>query len=303
MSNEPPHFDDDRLHPEGMLPKPFSSLIDVDVFAMSDKGLVRSANEDHYLVVRGGRAMETVFTSLTDRAGDLFEETAYGFVVADGVGGEAAGDVASRQAIFTLLNLALRTPDWQFRWGPDQINTVMWRMQDRFRRVNAALVQQATAHASLNGMCTTMTVALSHGKCLIVGHMGDSRAYLLHNRKLQRLTRDHTVAERLLEEGINPANDLLLNQLRNVLMQALGGPQGECNPETNDYFLEDGDQLLLCTDGLTDMVPEDEIEIVLTTSDSARSACRSLVNLALNSGGRDNITAIVARYSIPQLQT
>lgn len=302
MSNKPPPFNDDPLPPEAMLPKPFSSLIDVDVFAMSDKGLVRSTNEDHYLVVRGGRAMETVFTSLTDRAGDLFEETAYGFVVADGVGGEAAGAVASRQAIFTLLNLALRTPDWQFRWGPEQINTVMWRMQDRFRRVNAALVQQATAHASLNGMCTTMTVALSHGKCLIIGHMGDSRAYLLHNKKLQRLTRDHTVAERLLDEGINPANDQLLNQLRNVLMQALGGPQCECNPDTHDYFLEDGDQLLLCTDGLTDMVPEDEIEMVLTTADSARSACRSLVNLALSSGGRDNITAIVARYSIPQLQ-
>src|SRR5262245_61183075 len=122
MSNNPP-FDDDRLRPEAMLPKPFSSLIDVDVFAMSDKGLVRSTNEDHYLVVRGGRAMETVFTSLTDRTGDLFEETAYGFIVADGVGGEAAGEVASRQAIFTLLNLALRTPDWQFRWGPEQRKT------------------------------------------------------------------------------------------------------------------------------------------------------------------------------------
>jgi len=176
----------------------------------------------------------------------------------------------------------------------------MWRMQDRFRRVNAALVQQATAHASLNGMCTTMTVALSHGKCLIIGHMGDSRAYLLHDGKLQRLTRDHTVAERLIDEGVNPANDQLLNQLRNVLMQALGGPECECHPDTQDYFLEDRDQLLLCTDGLTDMVSDDEIETVLTTSDSAQSACRSLVNLALSSGGHDNITAIVARYSIPQ---
>src|ERR1041384_5190041 len=119
MSNNPP-FNDDPFPPEAMLPKPFSSLIDVDVFAMSDKGLVRSSNEDHYLVVRGGRARETVSTSLTDRTGDLFEETAYGFVVADGVGGEAGGEVASRQAIFTLLNLALRTPDWQFSWGPQE---------------------------------------------------------------------------------------------------------------------------------------------------------------------------------------
>ena len=271
---------------------------------MSDTGLVRNTNEDHYLVVRCGRAMETVFTSLSgNRDVDLFEETAYAFVVADGVSGEAGGEVASRQAIFTLLDLALRTPDWQFRWGPQKKNTVMWRMQDRFRRVNAALVQQATAHASLSGMCTTMTVALSHGKNLIVAYMGDSRVYLLHDGKLKRLTRDHTVAERLPEEGIDPANDQLLNQLRNVLMQALGGPESECNPSVHDYSLEDGDRLLICTDGLTQMVAEEEIENILQTSDSAQSACRSLVALALSSGGQDNITAIVARYSIPQSES
>lgn len=304
MSNKPPHFNDARFRPEMMLPKPFSSLIDVDVFAMSDKGLVRRTNEDHYLVVRAGRALETVFSSLSgNAAGDVFDEVGYGFVVADGVGGEANGEVASRQAIFTLLNLALRTPDWQFRWGPAQRNTVMWRMQDRFRRVNAALVQQATAHASLNGMCTTMTVALSHGKDLIIGHIGDSRAYLLQDKRLKRLTRDHTVAERLMDEGINPANDQLLSQLRNVLMQALGGPECECNPDAHDYSIDDGDQLLLCTDGLTDMVPEDEIETVLNTADSAQTACRSLMSLALGNGGRDNITTIVARYSIPQSQS
>lgn len=176
-------------------------------------------------------------------------------------------------------------------------------MQDRFRRVNAALVQQATAHASLNGMCTTMTVALTHGQDLIVGHIGDSRAYLHHEGKLRRLTRDHTVAERLLEEGIDPGNDQLLNQLRNVLMHALGGAECECQPDTSDHHLEDGDQLLLCTDGLTDLVPEHEIELVLNSVDSAETACRTLVNLALNNGGQDNVTVIVARYSIPQVAT
>ena len=301
MSNNPPYFDDDSFRPEGPLPEPFSSLIDVDVFAMSDKGSVRETNEDHFLVIRISRALETVFSSLSRKhAGESFEETGYGFLVADGVSGEAGGELASRQAIFTLLNLALRTPDWQFRWGPEQRNTVMLRMQDRFRRVNAALVQQASADASLNGMCTTMTIALSHGKSLIIGHMGDSRAYLLHDRQLQRLTRDHTVAEHLLEEGINPENDQLLNQLRNVLMQALGGPESECKPDAHDYVIEDGDQLLLCTDGLTTLVMEEEIESVLVTSDSAQSACRSLINLALSNGGADNVTAIVARYSIPQ---
>ena len=288
----------------GVLPRPFSSLIGVDVYALSEKGYVRSQNEDHYLVVRVGRALETIFSNLGgNRRGDCFDEVGFGFVIADGVSGEAAGEVASRQAIFTLLDLALRTPDWQFRWGAKERNTVMWRMQDRFRRVNAALVQQATAHASLNGMCTTMTVALTHGQDLIVGHIGDSRAYLLHEGKLRRLTRDHTVAEHLREEGIDPANDQLLNQLRNVLMHALGGPESECRPDTSEHRIEDGDQLLLCTDGLTDRVPEAEIEFVLNKVDSAHLACRTLLNLALNNGGQDNATVIVARYSIPQVDT
>src|SRR5690349_20267893 len=91
-------------------PAPFSSLVAVDVFAMSDKGHVRAHNEDHFLVIRGGRAIETVMSNLGEsQPGDLFEETAFGMVVADGVGGEAAGEIASRQAIYTLLGLTLHT--------------------------------------------------------------------------------------------------------------------------------------------------------------------------------------------------
>src|SRR4029078_5840563 len=99
----------------------------------------------------------------------------------------AAEPCGRREAIFNLLNLALRTPDWQFRWGPKEKNTVMWRMQDRFRGIHAALLEQATAHAAPRGMCTTLTAALSHGKDLVIGHIGDSRAYLLRDGKLKRL--------------------------------------------------------------------------------------------------------------------
>jgi protein phosphatase len=272
------------------------------VFAISDQGRVRKNNEDHYLVVHGGRNLETIFSNLAkNQPGDRFEETAYAMVVADGVGGEAAGEVASQEAIFGLLNLSLRTPDWQFRWGPAQKNTVMWRMQDRFRLVNAALVQQAIAHAALSGMCTTMTAALSYGKNLVICHIGDSRAYLFRSGRLEQLTRDHTLAERLLDDGVNPQDDHLLRELRSVLMQALGANESDCHPDVHDYLLEDGDQLLLCTDGLTDMVDNTEIESVLGEENSAQSATRNLIDLALRNGGRDNVTVIVARYSIPQV--
>ena len=281
-------------------PTPFSSLVSVDVFGMSDKGHMRTRNEDHFLVVRCGRAVETVLSNIGENPpGDLFEETGFGMVVADGVGGEAAGEVASRQAIYTLLSLALHTPDWQFRWGAKERNTVMWRLKDRFRRVNAALIRESAANASLNGMCTTMTVAVSQGDDLIIGHVGDSRAYMLHEGKLVRLTRDHTLGARLVEDGTHSPNDRLVRELRNVLMQALGSRETECLPDVHDHVLESGDQVLLCTDGLTDMVDDKLIESVLNEASSAKTACQSLIDLALSNGGRDNITAIVARYSIP----
>jgi protein phosphatase len=267
---------------------------------MTDKGHVRTQNEDHFLVLRSGRAVETVMSNLGEnQPGDLFEESAFAMVVADGVGGEAAGEVASGQAIYTLLSLALHTPDWNFRWGPKERNTVMWRMKDRFRRVNAALLREAAGDASLHGMCTTMTAAVSHGDDLIIGHVGDSRAYLLHDGKLVRLTRDHTLGERLVEDGTHKPNDRLVRELRNVLMQALGSRETECIPDVHDYLIENNDQVMLCTDGLSDMVEDSLIEAVLNEASSAKTACQSLVDLALSNGGRDNITVIVARYSIP----
>lgn len=279
--------------------QPFSSTLHVDFFGMSDRGLVRAQNEDHFLIVLARRSLETALTNLPEtQPGEILEETGYGMVVADGVGGEVAGEVASRQAIYTLLDLALHTSDWQFRWGPRERNVVMWRMKDRFRSVNAALLQDAAAHASLSGMCTTMTAAISYGKDLIVGHVGDSRAYLLHNGKLIRLTRDHTVGEQLVAEGTRAANDPLVLELRGLLLQTLGSREGECNPDVHDYSLHDGDQLLLCTDGLTDMVEQAQIESVLNDASSAKVACWNLIELALRNGGRDNVTVVVARYSV-----
>ena len=276
-------------------PRPLSSRVNVDLFGVTDKGYDRATNEDHFLIVRAGRAVETVLTSLgkdETMPGELFEETGYGMVVADGIGNDAGGEMASRQAIYTLLSLALHTPDWQFRWGSKEKNTVMWRMKDRFRRVNAALLRDATANVSLGGMCTTMTAALTHGTDLIIGHIGDSSAYLLHRGQLVKLTNDHTVRVRL-------PSDPLMVELRGLLLQTLGSREGECDPQVNNYLLEDDDQLLLCTAGLTDMVEDSEIEIVLNTASSAKSACRSLVDLALKNGGRENVTVIVAHYSIP----
>ena len=277
--------------------RPLSPQVRVDVFGMSEKGLVQAKNEDHFLVVRAARSLETVFTSLPEpQPGETFDDSGYGLVVADGVGDSAGGEVASRNAIYMLLNLALHTSDWQFRWGPKERNTVLLRMKDRFRNVNAALIGDAAAHASLSGMCTTMTAAVTYGNDAIVGHIGDSRAYLLHQGTLIRLTRDHTLGGRLVEEGTHLPNDPLVLEYRSLLLQSLGSREGECHPDVHNYLLQNGDQLLLCTDGLIDAVEEVDIESALNSATSAHFACRSLVDLALGNGGADNITVIVARY-------
>ena len=282
------------------LPSPISVNLDVDVFALSHQGHIRKLNEDHYLVVHCGRFLETVFSNVSDnRPGYRFDETAFGLVVADGVGGRASGEVASREAVIQLLELALQTPDWQFRWGQEEKNTVAWRMQDRFRRVNSALLEQGYDNANLDGMCTTLTAALSHGKDLVIGHVGDSRAYLLRQGKLERLTRDHTLAGQLLDEGEDIKNDDLMKSLGKVLVQAVGGSYVDFRPDVIHFTMEDQDQLLLCTDGLTEMVDDVLIGSVLEDSDSAQSGCRKLVELALAGGGRDNVTVVLARYSIP----
>ena len=276
-----------------------SSEAGVDVFGLSHKGLIRENNQDHFLVVRAARSLQTLFTNLTEtQPGEAFEEAGYGLVVADGVGGEAAGEFASRRAIYTLLKLALHTSDWQFRWGAKERNNVLWRMKDRFRSVNEAMVRDAAAHASLNGMCTTMTAAVTYGNDAIIGHIGDSSAYLLHRGKLIRLTRDHTLGGRLVEEGTHAANDPLVLEYRSLLLQALGSREGECHPDVHNYLLQDSDQLLLCTNGLTDMVREADIESAMNSATSASFACRNLIDLALGNGGADNVTVIVARYSI-----
>ena len=281
------------------LMRPLFPRVDVDVFGMSDKGPVRERNEDHFLVVRAARSLETVFTNLPEaQAGEAYEESGFGLVVADGVGDAPAGEIASRNAIYLLLNLVLQTSDWQFRWGPKERNTVLWRMKDRFRSVNAALLRDAAAHASLSGMGTTMTAAVTYGNDAIIGHIGDSRAYLVHDGTLIRLTRDHTLGGRLVEEGTHAPSDPLVLEFRGLLLQSLGSREGECHPDVHNYLLQDGDQLLLCTDGLTEMVEEVDIEAALNDATSANSACQRLIELAQDKGGHDNVTVVVARYSI-----
>jgi serine/threonine protein phosphatase PrpC len=278
----------------------FSSAVAIDVAGLSHTGLVRANNEDHFLIVRFGRFLETLGTNLpaAESPGHR-RETGYAMVVADGMGGHAAGEVASKLAISSLIDLALTTPDWILRLeDPSFVLATERRASERFLRVDRILAERAKEDPGLGGFGTTMIYAASLGRDLFVAHLGDSRAYLFRKGALRQLTRDHTLAQRMADEGRIDQEEVATHHLRHVLVRTLGRAAGEA-PDMRRTVLEDGDRLLLCSDGLTEMVSDDVVAEILAVGRPARETCEDLVKRALAAGGKDNVTVIVAGYKFP----
>jgi|KBSSwiStaDraftv2_1062776.scaffolds.fasta_scaffold322333_2 serine/threonine protein phosphatase PrpC len=277
--------------------RPVSASVRVDVSALTHQGRVRDNNEDHFLVTKATRALETMTTSLP--AGDVparADEVNYVMVVADGMGGHAAGEMASRLAISALVGLALDIPDWIFWVDAEHAPEMERRAREAVQQVGSLLVQRGRQDASLRGMGSTLTAARSYGRDLLIVHVGDSRAYLLRAGHLERLTRDHTYAQMLIDTGQVSANDVTLSGVRHILVNALGGSVEHVAVDVDLLRLEDGDRLLLCSDGLTDCVDDTTIAAMLDGALPSSDICQRLVDLALDRGGRDNITAIVASF-------
>jgi PPM family protein phosphatase len=278
-------------------PPPAALRAQVDLGALSHPGNVRPSNEDYYLVVRVGRALQTLLTNLPPgHVPDRSEEEGYGLLVADGMGGHAAGEVAARLAVNALVNLVLDQPDWILRAGERENERLLQRMARRYRQVDELLRREAEKDLNLWGMGTTLTVACILGDTLFVGNLGDSRAYLHRGADLHRLTRDHTLAQMLADTGSIRPEEVTTHRFRHVLTRCLGGSEGVVEADVQQVRLSDGDQVLLCTDGLTDLVDDAAIAAVLQGAGAASAACEALVELALGRGGRDNVTVVLARY-------
>jgi protein phosphatase len=268
----------------------------VDLGAATHQGLVRENNEDSYLVARADRSLQTLLTNLP--AGEIPEwaaERSYGLVVADGMGGEAAGEVASQLALRAVVEHVLATADWIMRDAATHSAEIEYRMAERFAAADEAVKEEASHNPRLVGMGTTMTMAVSNGADLFLGHVGDSRAYLLRGGQLQVLTRDHSFAQAMADAGTISQQDVKTHRMRNVLLRNLGGRAARA--DLAHLPLASGDQLLLCTDGLTDLVAAGAIREILQAATSAQAACDELVKAALAAGGKDNVTVLVARYA------
>ena len=286
-------------------PRAFSSLIQIDFGAISDVGKVRSNNEDAFLIFRTGRYWQRLMTNVQEGLlPERHEENGYAMAVADGMGGLAAGEVASSLALVTVVNLMLSSVKWALKLDhpelrEEEIREGLDRAVDYLSKADLAIHNRAEANIALGGMGTTLTASYSFGDDLFIFHVGDSRAYLLRNGRLSRLTRDHTVAQALADAGGIPQEDVAGHRLKHVLTRAMGRHGGNVEVEIHHLKLANQDQLLLCTDGLTDLVRDEQIAEVLIRNDASQEKCRTLIDRALQGGGRDNATVLIAQYRIP----
>jgi len=275
-----------------------SASVRVDASGLSDRGRVRKENQDHFYLSRLGRFSQTIATSLPP--GELperLEETGHVAVVADGMGGHAAGEVASRTANIVFFHLLFDTSDWVLKVDDDSARKILDRVTDRYRSLDSLLDERARADPNLRGMGTTMTLAYSIGLELFLAHAGDSRAYLCREGSLRQLTRDHTRVQQLVEAGVMTHEEAATHRLRNVLTNVLGGGVPLTDVDVDRVQLAAGDTVLLCSDGLYDVVKDEEIASVLVGASSSAQSCRALVDLALERGAPDNVTAVVSRYA------
>ena len=202
------------------------------------------------------------------------------FAVADGMGGHAAGEVASEIAVRVLSELAPEHPDGE-------------ALGRAIEEANRAVIQAAREGRGRQGMGTTMTPAMLEGERLVIAQVGDSRAYLLHQGKLQQLTRDHSLMADMIEAGQLTPEEARTHPQRSVITRALGS-DAHLHPDIYEINVETGDRLLICSDGLSGMIFDDQIENTLRRVQDPQRCASQLVNEAIAAGGHDNVTVIVA---------
>ncbi|HBF38312.1 MAG TPA: Stp1/IreP family PP2C-type Ser/Thr phosphatase [Firmicutes bacterium] len=225
------------------------------VGAKTDKGKVREQNEDTF----GYR--ETLF------------------VIADGMGGHQAGEVASAIAVENVLATAI---------DDDPITS----LQNAVLKANAAIMEEVSKNEDLSGMGTTVAILLLVAEQAFISHVGDSRIYQLTDGKLTQLTNDHSFVAELIKNGSITEEEAKIHPQRNVLTRALGTP-GHLDFEVNSFQIHDGDKFLLCSDGLTGIVAEKIIKEILISGETPQIIAERLVEQANAEGGTDNITVIV----------
>jgi PPM family protein phosphatase len=232
------------------------------------------------------RAADTIAKTDTGRQRRGNEDRVFArppvFVVADGMGGAQAGEVAARIAVET------------FKDGLPGQGPIEERLASRAREANRRIFELATADHDRAGMGTTLTAAYLDGSELAIAHVGDSRAYLFRDGSLTRLTQDHSLVDELVRRGKLSEEEAAEHPQRSIITRALG-PEPDVEVDTWTYPVRGGDVLLLCSDGLTSMISEERVAEILHDSRQLNDSAQALIDEANRAGGRDNITVVLAR--------
>ena len=275
---------------------PVAGPLTIKAFGVTDQGKVRPSNEDQFLVAELSKAMRVWQTSLPEPKLQTGDDRAHLLLVADGMGGARAGERASATAVAAIEQFMLNSFKWFFGSNKADAQRVLSQFQAAFQAADDRVLEEAAEHPELSGMGTTVTMAFQLGAQLCILHAGDSRAYIYRDGELQQLTQDHTVTAEMVRTGALRPEEANSHRLRHVITNVIGGNEPGVKVECLALELRAGDRLLLCTDGLTEMVSDEAITSTLAVENEPDVATRSLLNQANERGGRDNITIVIARF-------
>ncbi len=267
---------------------------EIDVWGLTHKGNVRKSNEDHFLLGSLRKHLDIKATSVPDAERLLSGNDRVGFIamVADGVGGQVAGEEASRLVLEEVTQYVAQSAVCYYESDAEAAEFIDV-LQEAAMRSHARVLERATADKELRGMATTLTLYIGVWPWVYLLQVGDSRYYLYRNGALTQITRDQTMAQEFIDQGVMTRSVALASPWANVLSSSLGG--GQTAPVVTRLAASWDNTHLICSDGLTKHVSDARIAERLANMTSARDACEGLLQDALDGGGTDNITIIVGR--------
>ncbi len=268
----------------------------IEFGAATDIGRRRTRNEDHFAVFRLRRGVELLTSNVDPAYLQLAPSFSHSMVVADGIGGMNSGDVASRLALQTMMELSGQATSWVMKLTDFDQLQIEQRVGAYAQRMHETLRAVGKMDPATENMGTTWTSAHLLGRTAVIVHLGDSRCYLSRAGSLYQVTHDHTMAQALVDSGVEPDK---VRRFGHILLNCLGGANEVAQASIYHFEMEAGDRILLCTDGLTDLVPDETIAATLEQARAPQSACERLVRQALEAGGRDNVTVVVAAIDDP----
>ncbi|MCE5194671.1 MAG: Stp1/IreP family PP2C-type Ser/Thr phosphatase [Nitrospiraceae bacterium] len=243
----------------------------------TDKGIVRANNEDFFCV----------------------EEKSGLFAVADGIGGFSAGEIASRMAIDIIRDYISKSednPEKSTEEKSDMYSEAASKLASAIRLANSSIYEAAQKNDPWRGMGTTIAAALIKENRLSIAHVGDSRAYLIRGNNIEQLTDDHSLISEQLKKGLITEKDAGESNFKNIITRSLGRA-ASVDMDIAEITLMNNDSILLCTDGLTAMVPDNIILSTVRLSSNPDLACRRLIDIANKNGGKDNISVVIVYIS------